>query len=111
MSAKLIRLSVAVTSFAIVLFLVAVDLDIALAAGPADPGAAVIGRLPASGSGDARDLAALEEVVLAVGACANHSLAESLAELDIPLEEVGDCSGVSYIEGAMHEGNRAGRAV
>lgn len=52
-----------------------------------------------------------DSVVLAVGASANHDLADQLKGLDIPLWQVGDCSGVSYIEGAMHEGNRAGREV
>lgn len=52
-----------------------------------------------------------DSVILAVGASANHDLLEQLEPLNIPLRTIGDCSGVSYIEGAMHEGNAAGREV
>ena len=52
-----------------------------------------------------------DSVILAIGATANSALAEQLQSLDIPVLQAGDCSGVSYIEGAMHEGNKAGREV
>lgn len=52
-----------------------------------------------------------DNVILASGATANTALAETLTALNIPLWQVGDCSGVSYIQGAIHEGARAGREV
>jgi 2,4-dienoyl-CoA reductase-like NADH-dependent reductase (Old Yellow Enzyme family)/NADPH-dependent 2,4-dienoyl-CoA reductase/sulfur reductase-like enzyme len=52
-----------------------------------------------------------DSIILASGAKANNDLSAMLQSLDIPIWQVGDCSGVSYIEGAMHEGSRAGREV
>lgn len=52
-----------------------------------------------------------DSVVLAIGAEADDSVASALARCGVPLQRIGDCASVSYIEGAMHEGNRAGRAV
>jgi NADPH-dependent 2,4-dienoyl-CoA reductase/sulfur reductase-like enzyme len=62
-----------------------------------------------------RDAAGVEQrsladsVVLAVGAEADASVADALARCGVPLTRIGDCAGVNYIEGAMHEGHRAGR--
>ena len=61
--------------------------------------------------GDESCFAKADSVILAVGATANHDLAEQLSPLNIPLQQIGDCSGVSYIEGAMHEGHKAGREI
>jgi NADPH-dependent 2,4-dienoyl-CoA reductase/sulfur reductase-like enzyme len=52
-----------------------------------------------------------DSVVLAIGAEPDHRLAESLAQLGVPVTAVGDGAEVGYIEGAMHGGNRAGREV
>ena len=52
-----------------------------------------------------------DSVVLALGAEADDSIALALADCGVPMQRVGDCAGVNYIEGAMHEGHRAGRTV
>jgi len=52
-----------------------------------------------------------DSVVLAIGAEADDSVASALAGCGVPIERIGDCASVSYIEGAMHDGNRAGRMV
>jgi len=52
-----------------------------------------------------------DSVVLALGAEADDSLAQTLSLTGIPLQSVGDCAGVNYIEGAMRDGNRAGRTI
>ena len=52
-----------------------------------------------------------DSVVLAIGAEADDSVATTLAGCGVPLQRIGDCASVSYIEGAMHEGHRAGRSV
>ena len=54
---------------------------------------------------------AADSVVLATGAEADDTVALALADFGVPLQRMGDCAGVNYIEGAMHEGNRAGRLV
>ena len=52
-----------------------------------------------------------DSVVLAIGAEADDRVATALAATGVPVERIGDCAGVNYIEGAMHDGNRAGRTV
>lgn len=52
-----------------------------------------------------------DSVVLAIGAEADDSVAQALAACGLPLQRIGDCASVSYIEGAMHAGNGAGRSV
>ncbi len=54
---------------------------------------------------------AANSVVLAIGAEADDTVALQLAKCGVPLHCIGDCAGVNYIEGAMHEGHRAGRSV
>lgn len=54
---------------------------------------------------------ASDSVILALGASANYDLLEQLEPLNIPLRSIGDCRGIGYIEGAIHEGNAAGREV
>ena len=52
-----------------------------------------------------------DSVVLAIGAEADDSVASALAASGVPVQRIGDCASVSYIEGAMHDGNRVGRTV
>ena len=52
-----------------------------------------------------------DSVVLAIGAEADDSVAQALADCGLPLQRIGDCASVSYIEGAMHSGHKAGREV
>ena len=52
-----------------------------------------------------------DSVVLAIGAEADDRVAAALAGCGVPIERIGDCASVSYIEGAMHGGHRAGRMV
>ena len=52
-----------------------------------------------------------DSVVLAIGAEADDSVATLLAATGVPVQRIGDCADVNYIEGAMHDGNRAGRTV
>lgn len=52
-----------------------------------------------------------DSVVLAIGAEADDSLASALAGCGVPVQRIGDCAGVNYIEGAMRDGNRVGRMV
>ena len=56
------------------------------------------------------DIAA-DIVILASGARANRSLADQLQASGVETHIAGDCGGVGYIEGAIHTGNAAGRAV
>jgi 2,4-dienoyl-CoA reductase-like NADH-dependent reductase (Old Yellow Enzyme family)/thioredoxin reductase len=52
-----------------------------------------------------------DSVVLAIGAEADDSVAQALAGCGVPLQRIGDCDSVDYIEGAMHAGHRVGRSV
>lgn len=52
-----------------------------------------------------------DSVVLAIGAEPDAGVAQSLAGVGIPVQVVGDSAGLGYIEGAMHQGHRAGCAV
>ncbi|QEE23396.1 FAD-dependent oxidoreductase [Rhodanobacter glycinis] len=54
---------------------------------------------------------AADSVVLAIGAEPNDTLARQLEGHGIPVQAIGDGAGLGYIEGAMHGGNQAGRAV
>ena len=44
-----------------------------------------------------------DHVVVAKGAQGNLTLAENLEKQGFSVHTVGDCSGVTYIEGAMHD--------
>jgi NADPH-dependent 2,4-dienoyl-CoA reductase/sulfur reductase-like enzyme len=59
----------------------------------------------------AEQRSAADSVVLAIGAEADDAVAQVLADCGVPLQRMGDCAGVNYIEGAMHEANRVGREV
>jgi NADPH-dependent 2,4-dienoyl-CoA reductase/sulfur reductase-like enzyme len=52
-----------------------------------------------------------DSVVLAIGAEADDSVARQFADCGVPVHVAGDCAGVNYIEGAMHEGHRIGRTL
>ena len=52
-----------------------------------------------------------DSVVLAIGAEADDRVATALSACGVPVQRIGDCAGVNYIEGAMHDGNRVGRTV
>ena len=65
------------------------------------------------GQGDAAQERSLkaDTVILASGLCANPSVAESLRAAGIPIEEIGDVTGVGYIEGAIHDGFRVAASL
>ena len=42
---------------------------------------------------------------------ADDSVAKALADCGLPVQRIGDCASVNYIEGAMHEGHRIGCAL
>ena len=52
-----------------------------------------------------------DTVILASGAQANRGLADSIAATGIETHLAGDCDGVAYIHGAMHDGHRIGRSL
>lgn len=53
----------------------------------------------------------VDSVVIATGLVADTSLADRLAAAGFDATVIGDCKGVGYLEGAMHEGFHAGLAV
>jgi 2,4-dienoyl-CoA reductase (NADPH2) len=55
--------------------------------------------------------AAADTVILATGLEANPEPAQRLREAGVPVIEVGDATGVGYLEGAIHGGFAAGCAV
>jgi 2,4-dienoyl-CoA reductase-like NADH-dependent reductase (Old Yellow Enzyme family)/thioredoxin reductase len=52
-----------------------------------------------------------DTIILASGAQANRGLADSIAATGIETHLAGDCDGVAYIHGAMHDGHRIGRSL
>ncbi len=50
---------------------------------------------------------AADTVILATGLGANPEIPKALAESGVPLREIGDVSGVGYLEGAIHDGFHA----
>lgn len=60
--------------------------------------------------GQVRKIAA-DHVVVAKGAEADLGLANELQAAGLSVHTVGDCSGVSYIEGAMHEAARVAASL
>ena len=52
-----------------------------------------------------------DTVVLTTGLVDNPTLADQLKQEGLEPIVVGDCSGVSYIEGAIHEGFQAALAL
>lgn len=52
-----------------------------------------------------------DSVILAIGLEANPGVAARLKEAGVPLREIGDVTGVGYLEGAMHDGFEAALAL
>jgi 2,4-dienoyl-CoA reductase (NADPH2) len=52
-----------------------------------------------------------DTVILAAGARENPALSAGLQALGLETHRAGDCDGVGYIEGAIRDGNAAGRKV
>ena len=60
--------------------------------------------------GQERRIAA-DQVIITSGAVANPSLAKALRTSGVELHEIGDCAGVSYIDGAVHAGFEIGNRL
>ena len=60
------------------------------------------------GEAPRREEAPADTVILAAGLAANPEPALRLREAGVPVIEIGDATGVGYIEGAVHSGFRAG---
>ena len=58
-----------------------------------------------------RDAVPADSVILASGLEPNPAPARSLREAGVPVIEIGDATGVGYIEGAVHSGWKAGSEV
>jgi NADPH-dependent 2,4-dienoyl-CoA reductase/sulfur reductase-like enzyme len=52
-----------------------------------------------------------DSVVLALGASTDDSVAAALQDCGVPVQRIGDCADIGYIERAMHDGHRVGRQV
>jgi 2,4-dienoyl-CoA reductase (NADPH2) len=52
-----------------------------------------------------------DNVILAVGLGANPGVAARLKEAGVPIREIGDVTGVGYLEGAIRDGFEAGLAL
>ncbi len=52
-----------------------------------------------------------DSVILAAGATGNPDLAERLSSRGLEVHIAGDCGGVGYLHGAMHDGHRVGRQL
>jgi 2,4-dienoyl-CoA reductase (NADPH2) len=48
-----------------------------------------------------------ESVILAIGLGSNPTIAEELKQAGVPIREIGDVTGVSYLEGAVYDGFHA----
>ena len=60
-------------------------------------------RSSGDGSRSVEEIAA-DSVLLATGLVANRTLSEALGNAGVPIVEIGDGTGVGYIEGAIHSG-------
>lgn len=60
--------------------------------------------------GQERTIAA-DQVIVAQGASGDESLADSLRAAGFTVHAVGDCTGIGYIEGAMHDAARLAEAI
>ena len=45
-----------------------------------------------------------DSVILAIGLGSNPDIAAGLKDAGVPIKEIGDVTGVGYLEGAMHDG-------
>ncbi|MEZ4290970.1 MAG: FAD-dependent oxidoreductase, partial [Myxococcota bacterium] len=52
-----------------------------------------------------------DTVILAIGLDANPDVVTRLATAGVPIREIGDVTGVGYLEGAIHDGFHAGLAL
>lgn len=52
-----------------------------------------------------------DTVIVAKGATADESLADTLSGIGVPVHKVGDCTGVGYIEGAMRDAALAAQQI
>jgi NADH dehydrogenase FAD-containing subunit len=52
-----------------------------------------------------------DAVILAAGVRESRDLADALRAGGCEVHEIGDCGGVGYIEGAIHEGARVAREI
>jgi 2,4-dienoyl-CoA reductase-like NADH-dependent reductase (Old Yellow Enzyme family)/thioredoxin reductase len=50
---------------------------------------------------------ATDTVILAIGLGANPEVRQTLGEMSVPMREIGDVTGVGYLEGAMRDGFHA----
>lgn len=53
----------------------------------------------------------VDSVVIATGLIADESIADTFRDAGFDPVVIGDCTGVGYLEGAMHDGFHAGHAV
>ncbi len=60
---------------------------------------------------DGQETLAADSVILAAGATANPDLAERLTARGLEVHVAGDCGGLGYLHGAMHDGHRVGRQL
>ena len=58
------------------------------------------------GASESRSVDA-DTVILAIGLEANPGVAAGLKEAGVPIHEIGDVTGVGYLEGAIHDGFHA----
>jgi NADPH-dependent 2,4-dienoyl-CoA reductase/sulfur reductase-like enzyme len=63
------------------------------------------------GAAATREEVAADTVILAAGLAPNPEPARRLREAGVPVIEIGDATGVGYIEGAVHAGFAAGCEV
>lgn len=68
-------------------------------------------RVSADGAEDVEGTVAAESVIIATGLVANPALDEWKTVAGIDTTIVGDASGITYLEGAMHDGFHAGLGV
>jgi 2,4-dienoyl-CoA reductase (NADPH2) len=52
-----------------------------------------------------------DQVIVTSGITSNTALADEITAAGFEVHMAGDCSSVTYIEGAVHEGNAVGSAV
>lgn len=73
----------------------------------------VIGDQQVTYSNDARQerTIAADSVIVAKGATGDDTVADALRSLGVPIHQIGDCTGVGYIEGAMRDAALTTRTI
>lgn len=73
----------------------------------------VIGDHQVTYSNDAQQerTIAADSVIVAKGATGDDTVADALRPLGIPVHQIGDCTGVGYIEGAMRDASLTTRTI